>query len=91
MFVILLQQTRIDLLLLDLTVDRVGPPLFHHHAGNPHVGIPDRKVRYGGLRWQRKQILAFKRLLCVAVEDLQHAHAGVLVIDKNIHFHRLQR
>ena len=91
MIVILLQQSRINLLLLDLAINGVGPAFFHHHSGDAGIAFPNGKVRNRCLRWQSEQVFPFKRLRDMTVENLQNADASVLVVNQHVHFHHLQR
>src|ERR1051326_4092178 len=60
--VVLLQESRIDLLLLDLAVGLVRPAFFHHYAGDANVRIPNREVGDRSSLGKRKQVLAFEYL-----------------------------
>src|SRR5438128_12421345 len=66
--VVLLQETGIDLRLLQLTIDGVGAALLKHDAGDARVRVPDGEVGDGGSGRQREQILAFERLPRVVLE-----------------------
>src|SRR6185369_11291090 len=78
MLVVLLQESGIDLLLLDLTIGFVRTALFHHHAGNANVRVPDGEVEDRSCLREREQVLAFESLCRVVVEYLHHFHTRVL-------------
>src|SRR6185369_8301362 len=75
MLVVLLQESGIDLLLLDLAVGLVGASFFHHDARNADVRVPDGEVEDRSSLREREEILAFENLGGVVVEYLHHLHA----------------
>src|SRR6185369_13806521 len=62
MLVVLLQESGIDLLLLDLAIGFVGAAFFHHNAGNANVGVPDGEVEDRSCLREREQVLALESL-----------------------------
>src|SRR5262249_18746508 len=91
LLVVLLEQTRIDLLVFDLGIDLIGATPLQNHSGQPQVAVPYRKIGYGRLRRQSEKVFTFQNLIRVTVENLQDLDPRMLVVNLHVDLHHLKR
>src|SRR5262245_46283473 len=89
--VVLLKQTRIDLLVFDLGIDLIGAAFFQNHSGQSQVAVPHRETCYERSRRPGEQVFSFQNLIRMTVENLQDLDARMLVVNRHVDLHNLKR